>query len=149
MKTAIIISGDIKQIMLTPENKPEEKVLELFELGDDISVLCKQGTLYDSIPQGLIGFTIDPCMGGYLRAFEDRNSLMLVLKPKEPKVTEVKSKTKIHWIEITTPATRPDVTLIEGLRYFIHEDGQLFTVHVPAPVLSPEEYKILNTFEEV
>lgn len=88
MKCAIIISNDIKQIMFTPENDSEKMALKMITLDDDISLEAKQGTFYDRSPESAKGYTIQKCNGDYLRAYEDENSLMLVLRRKQ--------KEKIH-----------------------------------------------------
>jgi hypothetical protein len=81
MKTAIIISGDIKQIMFTPENDSEKQAIKMITADDDISVEFKQGSFHDD--RVLVGYTVGMCKGGYLRAWDNDNSLMLVLKPKK------------------------------------------------------------------
>lgn len=150
MKTAVIISGDIKQIMLTPENVPEERVLDLFELGDDISVLCKKGTLYESEHKLRTSFSIDPCQGGYLRAFEDRNSLMLVLKPKKSEPTKTIDRGKIRLVQIVKLSIYAAKQIVIGTRYLIDEDGITLVSGGMAPMsLLPEEYTVLKTYEEV
>ena len=83
MKTAIIIADGIKQIMFTPENPSEKQALKMITPQDDISVEAKEGTLYSRSPECAKGYTVQKCQGDYLRAFEDENSLMLILKPKK------------------------------------------------------------------
>lgn len=83
MKTAIIISNGIKQIMLTPENDSEKQALKMITPQDDITLETHTGTLYDRSPESAKGYTVSQCRGGYLRAYEDTDSLMLVLKPKK------------------------------------------------------------------
>lgn len=88
MKTAIIIADGIKQIMFTPENDSEKQALKMITPQDDITLETHTGTFYNSSPESAKGYTVSECKGGYLRAFEDKNSLMIVLRPKK----EVKSK---------------------------------------------------------
>ncbi len=85
MKTAIIISDGVKQIMFTPENESEKQALKLITPQDDITVETKEGSLFDnhSTPKSAIGYTVSECKGGYLRAYEDTDSLMIVLRPKK------------------------------------------------------------------
>ncbi len=83
MKTAIIIADGIKQIMFTPENDSEKQALKMITPDDDISLEVKEGTFYDSAPDSAKGYTVNECKGGYLRAFDSEDSLMLVLKPKK------------------------------------------------------------------
>lgn len=82
MKTAIIIADGIKQIMLTPENDSEKQALKMITPQDDITLETHTGTLYDRSPASAKGYTVSQCNGGYLRAYEDTDSLMLVLRPK-------------------------------------------------------------------
>jgi hypothetical protein len=83
MKCAVIFAEGIKQVMLTPENKEEEFALKLITVDDEITVEAKPGTLYDGTPpDSARGYTGAMCQGGYIRMFESKSSLMLVLKPK-------------------------------------------------------------------
>jgi len=82
MKTAIILADGIKQIMLTPENDSERQALKYITPDDDISLEIKTGTLYDSSPECARGYVVQKCEGNYLRAFENEDSLMLVLTHK-------------------------------------------------------------------
>jgi len=83
MKTAIIMSGDIQQVMLTPENEMEKKALGLISAAEKISVDIKEGTLFDTPPPSAYGYTVAKCQGGYLRAYTCPISLMLVLQPED------------------------------------------------------------------
>lgn len=82
MKTAIIIADGIKQIMFTPENESEKQALKMITPQDDISVEVKEGTLYDNSPKCARGYVVQKSKGDYLRAYEDEESLMLILIPK-------------------------------------------------------------------
>lgn len=83
MKCAIIIADGIKQIMFSPENDSEKQALKLITPDDDISIDIKEGTLYDRMPPSAHGYSVQKCQGGYLRAYEQADSLMLVLRPKK------------------------------------------------------------------
>lgn len=83
MKTAIIISDGIKQIMFTPENESEKQALKMITSDDDISIEIKEGTLYDNSPKCARGYIVQKCKADYLRAYEDEKSLMLILTPKK------------------------------------------------------------------
>ena len=51
---------------------------------DDISVDIYHGKFFDNAPPSAIGYAVGECKGGYLRAYDDqKDSLMLVLRPKE------------------------------------------------------------------
>jgi hypothetical protein len=82
MKTAIIIAEGIKQIMFTPENDSERQALKMITPDDDISIEVKHGTFYDTTPISARGYTVQKCQGGFLRAYDSEESLMLVLKRK-------------------------------------------------------------------
>jgi hypothetical protein len=83
MKTAIIITDGLKQIMFTPENEVEKEVLKLFTVNDNISIEPKRGTLYDEPPECARGYTMAKSSGNYYRAYECEESLMFILKPKK------------------------------------------------------------------
>jgi hypothetical protein len=84
MRCAVVISEGVKQIMFTPENKSEKLALGMIDVDDDITVERKKGTFYTGFnDEGRVGYNVALCRGGYLRAYEDSESLMLVLKPKE------------------------------------------------------------------
>lgn len=84
MKTAIIIADGIKQIMLTPESASEKMALKMITPEDNITLEVKSGTLYDGLntPQCARGYTVQKSNGGYLRAYENEEALMLILTPK-------------------------------------------------------------------
>ena len=82
MKCAVVLADGAKQIMLTPENENEKMALKMITEEDDISVEYKEGRFYDD-PGKLVGYNVAFCQGGYLRAYEDADSLMLVLRKKE------------------------------------------------------------------
>ena len=84
MKCAVVIADGVKQIMFTPENKSEKLALSMINVDDDISVERKKGSFYDGFRDHQArGYNVALCQSGYLRAFEDADSLMLVLKPKK------------------------------------------------------------------
>lgn len=83
MKTAIIIADGVKQIMFTPENDSEKEALKLLSAGNqNISVDFKTGHFYDRMPPSAHGYMVRACAGGYLRAYDSEESLMIVLTPK-------------------------------------------------------------------
>ena len=83
MKTAIILANGIKQIMFTPENDSEKQALKMITPDDDITLDIKKGTIYDDAPESARGYVVEKCKGGYVRAFECEDCLMLVLTPKK------------------------------------------------------------------
>ena len=92
MKCAIVIADGIKQIMFTPENKNEKMALEMIRMDDNITVERKTGRFYDRYEddnyQNVRGYNVALCQGGYLRAYDDSDSLMLVLKPKKDRESD-------------------------------------------------------------
>lgn len=92
MKCAMVIASGVKQIMLTAEDEEEQAALELLSKeNQEISVEMKEGSFFHhaSVPQSARGYLIAECKGGYLRAYEDPKSLMLVLRPKKNMSVEV------------------------------------------------------------
>ena len=82
MKCSVVLSDGVKRVMLTPESENEKMALSMIGVDDDITVERKEGNFFDSNrPQG---YSVSMCQGGYLRAFESTESLMLVLRDKKP-----------------------------------------------------------------
>lgn len=82
MKTAVIFADGIKQIVFTPENEDEKTALSLFTAKDDIELVIKTGTMYNPNSPKPLNVNVGTCQGGYLRIFNDEESVMFVLKPK-------------------------------------------------------------------
>jgi len=83
MKCAIVIADGVKQVMFTPENESEKQALKMITDDDEITVETKTGAFYSGFnDHQLKGYNVALSQGGYLRAYEDSDSLMLVLKPK-------------------------------------------------------------------
>lgn len=81
MKTAIIISDGVKQVMFTPENDSEKQALKMITPDDDIELAVKTGSFHASYKPA--GYHVGMCQGGFLRAWDDEDSVMLVLTPKK------------------------------------------------------------------
>ena len=81
MKTAILITHGIKQIMFTPENDAEREALGYISADDKIHTVIKRGTLYDK--DKVFGVDIYECLGGYYRAQDNEESVIFILTPKE------------------------------------------------------------------
>lgn len=90
MKCAIIIADGVRQVMMTAENASEQQALDIIKApGQNVSIDFKEGTLYDSVPPSAFGFTIAKCKGGFLRAFEEsKTSLMIVLTDNQEPQTK-------------------------------------------------------------
>ncbi len=82
MKCAIVIADEVKQVMLTPENDSEKQALKMITPDDNISLAIKEGTFADTKPSAA-GYSVGMCKGGYLRAWDNKDSIMLVLTPKK------------------------------------------------------------------
>lgn len=82
MKCAVIIANDIKQIMLSPENDSERMALRLITADDGISIDVKEGTMFDQVPPSALGYVVTESRGNYLRAYEQADAIMLVLRRK-------------------------------------------------------------------
>lgn len=72
----------MKQIIFTPENDSEKFALKLITPDDNIELALTNGTFHDSNSPKPFTAQVNSCRGGYLRAFSDEDSVMLVLKPK-------------------------------------------------------------------
>jgi len=90
MKCAIVIADGLKQIMFTPETQNEKDALGMITPEDNISIDIKTGSFYTDMPPSAAGYCVSESNGGYLRAYECRESLMLVLRPKANKEKNVK-----------------------------------------------------------
>ena len=84
MKCAVVLADGIKQIMFTPESENEKMALKMINIDDDIDIERHFGSFYDD-EKTIKGYNVALCKGGYLRAYKDSDSLMLVLKKKEEK----------------------------------------------------------------
>lgn len=86
MKTSIIITDKIKQIVLAPETDNEKEALKMFDGKDDLEIMMKRGSFHnEDSPYGSI---ISTCEGGWLRAYSDNSCRIFTLKPKEKKPTQ-------------------------------------------------------------
>ncbi len=82
MKTAIIFADGVKQIVLTPENDDEKFALSLITPQDDIELLITEGKIGDIRNQPFTK-SVNMSQGGYLRIFDDSESRIFVLTPKD------------------------------------------------------------------
>jgi hypothetical protein len=82
MKTAVIFSDGIKQIILTPENEDEKFALSLISSKDEIELAIVDSARFGN--EGPKPFTANVayCRANYLRVFDDSVSKVLVLKPR-------------------------------------------------------------------
>ncbi len=81
MRVAIIFSDGVKQINFTPENDQEKMALKLITPDDNINLAVKSGTFGENYLRPF-SMQVNRCQGGYLRAYQDDESIMLVLSPK-------------------------------------------------------------------
>lgn len=80
MKAAIVIAQGIKQVMFSPESDEEKFILSAFTKDQKIDVEIKKGSFVDMPTR--VGYEVDSCQAGYLRAFSNDDCVMLVLQPK-------------------------------------------------------------------
>jgi len=83
MKTAILITEGVKQIMFTPENDNEKEALKYISPDDDIHIVIKTGSFYGDNEAKIFGVNVYECRGGYYRAENNDESVMFVLTPKK------------------------------------------------------------------
>ena len=87
MKTAIIISDWVTQVVFTPESEDEKKALKLFDIWQDVEILIKSWNIfwYSHTDRNNLPFTASPkmCQWWYLRMYEDAESRIFVIKPKD------------------------------------------------------------------
>lgn len=77
MKTAIIILGDIKQIMLLPEDDTEKAIVKLFT-AENVTI----GSVVAEFPTSRGSFIYET-RAGYLRPNESSEAVVLVIKPQK------------------------------------------------------------------
>jgi len=87
MKTAIVFSDGIKQIIFTPENAQERQALSLFTVDDNIELAIHTGSFGEASYKPFTP-SIHACQGGYLRVFNNPQSIMFVLTPKKDDQTK-------------------------------------------------------------
>tara|TARA_R100001530_G_scaffold132126_1_gene104268 strand:- start:1009 stop:1275 length:267 start_codon:yes stop_codon:yes gene_type:complete len=85
MKISLVVVEGAKQVMLTPEGDHEKSVLEMISPSDDVEIVKKWGSFYDTEKNQHAKLQIDYCKGEYLRAFTSDQSLMFLIKDKKNK----------------------------------------------------------------
>ena len=87
MKTALILTDEVAQINLTPETPGEKAILALLaDRGKNISIAVKRGS-FGNKPEPY-HTRVQSCQGGFLRAFDGGDSVMLVLTQATPEETK-------------------------------------------------------------
>ena len=76
MKTAILITHGVKQIMFTPENDSEKEALKYISPNYNINVVIKTGT-YSDKPE-IFGAEVYECQGGYYRSKKQSDSIIFI-----------------------------------------------------------------------
>ena len=137
MKVAIIFSEGKKQINFTPENEDEKQALKLITPNDDISLAVKSGSFGDE-RYSPFSVSFQECNGGYLRAFDNSESIMLVLSPKENKEKPI-IDAEVIAIEFTEKFLEKVDTILtddyktgfkEGIQKFIDDRNNPITNYV-------------------
>lgn len=107
MKTSIIFSDGVTQLIFTPENPNEQRALSYLNPEQQIDLaIIKNATFMDDRDEKPFAKEISMCRGGYLRTFSNKQSRMLVLKPKQ-KIDDFGLKNKID--EYLNKPLRPDI----------------------------------------
>ena len=86
MKVAVLLIEGAKQIMLTPETDLERSALKMIDPDSKIIAQSKWGAFSDV---ETVGTKIDKCQGGYYRAYEDKESLILLIEQSDKKSWEI------------------------------------------------------------
>lgn len=130
MKVAIIFSDGIKQINFTPENADEKQALKLITPNDDIKLAVKNGSFGEERHKPF-AIDISQCRGGYLRAFDSSESIMLVLSPKQKQAEGIATAEQVAF-EFTESTLSKVSTLVsedyktgfrEGIQKYIENGG--------------------------
>lgn len=86
MITSILITDNVKQIILTPETASDKEVVKILK-AEKQSAVVEIGSFIDESYYGYgryRGIEIYECQGGYSRCKESSDSIMFVIKsPKE------------------------------------------------------------------
>ena len=69
MKTAIVMRGKVRQLVLTPEDDTERTMLGVFADKEHLRTYLGR-------------FEIEHCQGGWLREFPSHDSLLIVYNPE-------------------------------------------------------------------
>ena len=99
MKTSILFSNGIKQLMLTPETQYEKEALKHFTGNEDVNVVTEAAEF--CVGNISAHYSIIETRGNYLRPERDSDSIMFVLRPKQsvyPNPLEEKYKTLVKTI---------------------------------------------------
>lgn len=105
MKTSIVLVEGAKQIMFTAENETEKLALSMFSVNDEIS-LVQTGRFHGNLNGSMLcRHNVSSCQGGWLRLFEENDSVMILLTPKS---TETKNEIE-ELLQITGCKTIPEV----------------------------------------
>ncbi len=86
MKTSIIISDDITQVVFEPESEREKKALSLFDENSNIDIAIKQWSIYDWLNTPYSP-KVDLCRWWYLRVYWWDDSRMFVITKKDKEIT--------------------------------------------------------------
>ena len=81
MKISIVIVEGAKQIMLTPETDHEKQALKFINPEDEIKVVTKWGSFCKEYSHA--NLQVNECQGEYLRAFDETDSLMFLIRDKK------------------------------------------------------------------
>jgi hypothetical protein len=90
MKASLVITNDVRQVILSPENETEKKILSAIKGTEKADVDIHVGSFWDGSMYGhsYKSSRLQACQGGWTREYSDADSVILVIKDAE-KVDEV------------------------------------------------------------
>ena len=83
MKSAIVITDQCKQVVLTPENETDKAVLSAFKVKDKDKIQIYVGSFYDTDTSPYYATYksshLQRCEGGWVREYRDSDSVIIVV----------------------------------------------------------------------
>lgn len=86
MEISIVIANGVKQVMMTPETEVEKQALNWITPWDVLEAVIQKWT-YDDAPSHF-SYQSRECQWGHLRRFATKDSLMFVIRDKQPTETK-------------------------------------------------------------
>ena len=83
MKAALVITEDVRQIVLTPENEIETKILSVMKGTEKQQMDLFVGSFYDATNYQYAPYkssVLQECEGGWIREYSSKDSLIIVVK---------------------------------------------------------------------
>lgn len=89
MKTALVITGETQQVILSPENDVDKQVITAMKGKEGLngSIELKIGSFWEDCNYGNFhtykSSVLQRCQGGWIREFASADSLIIILTKKE------------------------------------------------------------------